>query len=80
MAHLSGVGSSTLSWGEGEVSDMIRYLILCFRLKAIRFPQFININRFRFQKGVSLKNIIPPFQFIVNAYPLLKQRRYKLKH
>lgn len=71
-------GSCTLSWGEGEVSDMIRYLILCFRAKAICFPQFININSFRFRKGVSLKNIIPPFQFTVNSYPLSKQRRYRL--
>lgn len=51
-AHLSGVGSS---WSEEEVSDMIRYWILCLGAKAISFPQFINTNNFRLAKGINLK-------------------------
>lgn len=49
---LSGVGSS---WSEEEVSDMIRYWILCLGAKAISFPQFINTNNFRLAKGINLK-------------------------
>lgn len=62
-AHLSGVGSS---WSKEEVSDTIRYWILYFRAKAISFPQCINTNNFRLGKGISLKDIIPPFRFTGN--------------
>lgn len=73
------MGSGTLSWGEGEGSDMIRYLILSLRANAISFPQFIHINSFRLRTGISLKNIIPREELPVHGKLLATFKTKKIQ-
>lgn len=44
----------TTEWGGEEVSDVIRYFILCLRARAISSSQFININSLRLRKGMRI--------------------------
>ena len=65
MAHLVGlgVGRRLVKW-----SGVWFY---AFSAKAISFPLFFNVSWLE-AYDVNLKNMIPPFQFMVNFYPLSK--------
>lgn len=59
---------------------MTRYLLLCLRAKAISFPQFVHVNGLRLRQGISLKDVIPPFQCTVNFQPHSKPGGCGLQH